>query len=243
MYNNANWLFTNPKVFDKKTLVGLKLWEQTYKGDYVSVYEEVDEYKYMLKVVHVDNIDQFWTEVKYGQIPGIERSGVRVHAHTILSNGNGVYIMDHAAMGDPKVELTMTARVYANQPYFNPTKFTNMFKKTIVLFYHTVRGFHGDLHDENVLVNLDGHQKLVSIKIIDYANITPFNPSQRLPRSYNALLDRVQRDFRKMTYTEIDEYPKDTGIQVKWQKRIPVRSNKNMLTRLPQWKRTFVLDI
>jgi hypothetical protein len=233
------WKFTNPKVFDSHTLIRLTDWEKVYRGDFVSVYE-TDQY--MLKVVHKKHINQFWSEVRYGQMPGIEKSGVRVHAYTIMSNGKGAYIMDHASMGNPKVDITMTVEAYAKQSYFNATRFNKLFKKTLVTFYRTVRGFHGDLHDNNVLVNLDMNRKLVNIKIIDYANVTPFTRSQRLPTTYDALLKKAHRDFQQLTYTDLDEYPEGSGIRVKWQKDIPVRSNKNMLKRLPRWKAILASD-
>lgn len=232
----ADWKFTNPKVFGKTKLKKLTQWNQVYKGTHVAVFEETNESKYMLKILDKKFRIQFWTEIKYGQIPGIEKSGVRVHAHAILENGSGVYIMDHASMGDPNVSATMTVDMYSKKPFFNAVKLNTMLKSTLLTFYRTVKGFHGDLHDGNVMVNLDKKNKLLSVKIIDYANITPFTRSKRMPRSFDHVMSKIKKEFNRLKFTELNEYPEGSGIQVKWQGDIPVRSNQVMLTQLHPWK-------
>eukprot|EP00959_Pyramimonas_sp_CCMP1952_P168804 3526679-Pyramimonas_sp.AAC.1 len=55
----------------------------------------------------------FDVDVRIGTLPGIEKSGVRIHAWYVdRASKKAGYIMDHVSMGDPRVSKSMTVQEY-----------------------------------------------------------------------------------------------------------------------------------
>jgi hypothetical protein len=195
------------------------------------VYDVNNDRKYVIKVVKDKSLKhQFIQELKYGTQSNL-RAGihVRIHAFDIRPNGTGVYVMDHVSFGAKDVHQSITAERYMKQKYFDKTRFIKKFEQALRSFYRTFKGFHGDLHAQNVMVNLRADRSLKNVVIIDYANIQPFT---------GKTLKNAHKAFVTIDIQSTGDYPVGSGIPVKWvhNETIPVRSNKNMLTRLPKWK-------
>ena len=178
-------------------------------------------------------MSQFRQELKYGTMKNVlKNEQIRVHA--FATHGRlGAYVMDHVSFGDKNV-VSMTAEEYMDSRFFDKKTFSKKFFKSLKTFYKTFGGFHGDLHAENVMVNVRKNGLLKNVVIIDYANIQPFQ------RSFSkTVLHDVHTAFMKIRSEDlIEEYPPGSGIPVKWVSGgIPVRSNKNMLDKLEEWRR------
>ena len=215
--------------------VNVTSYSQVYSTDNVGVYDINQDKRYVLKIVKSPKLmPQFYRELKYGTIHGLNKGQVRVHAFAIHGR-SGAYVMDHVSFGDKSV-VSMTAEDYMNSSLFDKKTFRTKFQESLKLFYKTFKGFHGDLHAENVMVNVHKRtEKLKNVVIIDYANIQPFQ------RKTKKVLENVHTAFLDVqSQNKVVEYPPGSGIPVKWVSGdIPVRSNKDMLNKLNEWKPIF----
>jgi hypothetical protein len=113
---------------------------------------------------------QFKNEIKVGTKPNIENVGVQTHAW-FKTKDYGIQIMDNAIKGNEhhkSIDLTNYKKTFT-------TEFYKLFAKNLLTFYKTTQGFHGDLHDQNVLIILNKKtNKVVNIIIIDYETFVPF---------------------------------------------------------------------
>ena len=233
------WIYpTNPAF--KHELRTFKRYELTYSTKDVRVYA-IDN-KYVLK--ESNNMVQFLREIEHGTRPELRKGvHVRIHAYWIHpKRTSGMYIMDHASFGATDVQRTITAKAYLKSPHFNPATFFPKFRSALQGFYRAFRGFHGDLHAKNVMVNLGPKNGLKSVVIIDYANIVPFINNKNSEANKNTSVNNVQRAFKALPTYGYEEYPKRSGIQVKWVDDIPVRSNVDMLHKLHDWKPLRVIE-
>lgn len=236
MWIYRKWIYSTPAF--KREHDTFKSLDMTYSTKDVKVYDvNPGEKKYVIKeIINSPNkMGQFLREIKYGTRRGLRKGGhVRIHAYWMHPDRtSGLYIMDHASFGATDIKQTMTARSYLNSPHFNPAAFTTKFRSALQRFYSAFRGFHGDLHASNVMVNLGPRYKIKSVVIIDYANIIPFKTST----NKNISIKNVQAAFNALpARAGYEEYPKRSGIQVKWVDDIPVRSNVDMLNKLSDWK-------
>jgi hypothetical protein len=196
----------------------------------------------------------FDMEKYVGSIPGIERSGgVRVHAHTTVRYRTRCYyalILDHASFGHKDVAFTMPAKDYLRRIRHNNDKldaFHRLFAFKLKAFYRAVRGFHGDLHDQNVVVTLDKSRNLFNIVILDYGRFVPFFLNNHnhndldidldLDLDLKTVLDKGHRTFENVTRNLHFTY---LGVPRRAYKRTgtrnPSASNRNMLQSQRYWK-------
>lgn len=206
---------------------------KVYSTHAVGVYDINKDKRFVLKVIKSPKLmPQFHQELKYGTMKHVlKNKQIRVHAFA-LHGRLGAYVMDHASFGDKNV-VSMTAEEYMDSEFFNKTDFSKKFFESLKRFYKTFGGFHGDLHAENVMVNVQKNGLLKNVVIIDYANIQPFQ------RKTKNVLKNVHSAFEKIkSRNSVTNYPPGSGIPVKWVSgEIPVRSNKNMLYKLEEWRR------
>eukprot|EP00959_Pyramimonas_sp_CCMP1952_P051913 1085149-Pyramimonas_sp.AAC.1 len=121
---------------------------------------------------------------------------------------------------------------------FDAASFRRMLKRTLRDFYLVVKGFHGDLHMQNVMVNVDAAGKPVSIKIIDYGSMLrfrDFDPTENM--SLSTILKKGHRNMMNRKLDFVEHFPVGTDIPMFKHKRGKndyefVRSNRNMLERL-----------
>lgn len=224
------WTYLTPE-FQK---ANVKSFTKVYNTNTVAVYDVNKDKRFVLKVVKSPKLmSQFYQELKYGTIKNVlKNEQIRVHAFAIHGR-LGAYVMDHVSFGDKKV-ISMTAEKYMMTDFFDQKVFSKKFFNTLKRFYATFGGFHGDLHAENVMVNVYIKDKrLKSVVIVDYANIQPFQ------RKTSNVLRNAHNAFKHIqSQNDVEEYPHGSGIPVKWvSDDIPVRSNKNMLNKLNKWRR------
>jgi hypothetical protein len=256
------WIFRTPNF--RRVMDTFRTLKTVYSTDEVKVYDiNPGENKYVLKRLavpaqdHDGKLSQFFREIENGMQPGLRKgSHVRIHAFFISPDlTSGMYIMDHASFGDPGIARTMTAHKYMKSEYFDDKDFRTKLDAALDRFYRVFRGFHGDLHASNVVVNLTAQNKIKNVVIIDYANIFPFDNHNK--NKYVA--KNINRTFAAIPYNVYDEYPLYSDIQVKWVPmktklpghiilsnkvktrtivgKVPVRSNANMLRKLNNWSK------
>lgn len=226
------WTYITPD-FRK---VNVKSFTKVYSTKTVDIYDINKDKRFVLKVIKSPKLmPQFYQELKYGSMKNVlKNEQIRVHAFA-THDRLGAYVMDHVSFGDKNVE-SMTAEEYMDSDLFDKKNFSKKFFKSLNTFYKTFGGFHGDLHAENVMVNVQSNGLIKNVVLIDYANIQPFPQKNN---HNNRVLHDVHTAFMNIhSKDNIEEYPSGSGIIVKWVSGgIPVRSNKNMLDKLDEWRR------
>lgn len=123
-----------------------------------SVYEINHDKRYVVKLT--TDRDSFRMERYVGSIDGIRRygGGVRVHAHASFTSSNVRFyalLMDHASFGNPDVTVVSAKHFLRNhnnlQQQQRSAAFFRSFARSLAAFYRTTQGFHGDIHNNNVL--------------------------------------------------------------------------------------------
>ena len=109
----------------------------------------------------------FMTEVKIGSLRRIGAVGPRVIAYRKTMLG-GEFVMDNVEMGQNVQSLSI-----ANKRIRVTPALWTMIKETIQKFYKITKGYHGDLHGDNIMIIL--HKNHYTIKIIDYGAHRRFN--------------------------------------------------------------------
>ena len=220
-----------------------------------SVYEINKDKKYVVKIM--TNRDAFDMERYVGLKAGIERSaGVRVHAYTTTTTTAAsasaftaarcfyAVLLDHASFGNKAVRFTMPAKDYLAHIKTQPQRreaFDRRFAQKLRAFYTTVQGFHGDLHNQNVVVTLDKRGHLLNIVILDYGRFVPFNNGSN-SGLYNlrTMLNIGHRRFEHATRNQHFSYLGVPRRAFKYtHTQNPSASNRNMLHSDIYWKRAY----
>lgn len=227
----SGWVFKNTKQFDSTDLKKIRLLRKLRDCDEDQlVFQVNDSNKYVVKFVYFTapaDIESFLNEIRIGFLPSVDTFSVNVHAYTYVNkDGNyGIYVMDHVTSGKPGVK-SMSLYDYLNSPNLNYKSFIVKFHKVLQSFYKATEGFHGDLHNQNVLVLLNKNNKLTKVKIIDFGMFTPFKGYNR-SMTLSQFLNLSQSTFDNMKSNHQSVY---NGVPVKYfPSGRPTRSNKSML--------------
>jgi hypothetical protein len=116
------------------------------------------------KEMPIKNKKIFAREVHVGSMRGIEACGPRVFAWRI-SGGQCEYIMDNLARGDKNAKVRTFATYRGEKPW-------RKLYDVLLKFYKVTKGFHGDLHLNNMAIITKGSR--VSVQIFDYGTWHPF---------------------------------------------------------------------
>jgi len=144
----------------------------------------------ILKVIDLRDPEEragFDNEIRIGQIKGIEKLGTRTLAYGI-SNNIGYHVMTDVTYNKSKSNLTSVS-LYQYMKKLNACPSTEhpLYKKlfkTLFDFYKLTKGYHGDLHGQNIYVvyELPYIDNVKSIKIIDYGAHVKFKNSNALAK-------------------------------------------------------------
>jgi hypothetical protein len=167
-------------------------------GVYGKVYEYGTDKRYVVKQMTLktqNDLKTFLNEIRIGMIPGIERVGTRIYTFKI-DRSIGQYIMDHALRGETSLVMS-TLQKYIER--FHPSEMSPIFKKlktTLRNFWLITKGYHGDLHADNIAVIHKPDGTVVRVMILDYGshkktkvrltrNMTFENLAQAINKNFN----------------------------------------------------------
>lgn len=224
----------DPKgVIDDVSLV------QVSNGEYNQGVYTTSDNKYVVKI-ETSNVFKNSKITQHGTKPQLKvNGGVRLHAFKTFNKGKHVIsIMDHASYGKKGV-TTFTAHnyfVHCSKSFDKPTNeniaktFFEKLNKILHNFYKTVRGFHGDLHANNIMViaNANDVRNILDIRIIDYGNIVPLNVDVK---TLNTFLTEGHENFLSQVKLDRSVKPDPAKVYANKSQRL-VRSNKNMVNVL-----------
>lgn len=153
---------------------------KTVGGLHGEVFELGTDMKYVLKHMSLRNetdMNIFRNEIRVGTIPGIQSVGPKIYAwKTLLTTKppEGIYIMDHILRGE-KDNTWMTLAVYlAVINDIQPTDpvFVKL-RRTLRNFWLLTKGYHGDLHYNNIAVVVSKKVKANMVKRYRRKNNVP----------------------------------------------------------------------
>ena len=191
-----------------------------------------------------DNLKIFLNEVKVGSSPGIEKVGPRIYMWMIRRDKNGYatsgeYVMDSFTKGHDNLVYTSlknyTKKVFGATCPAPNHPLLKMLKSTLTNFWKVTKGYHGDLHTENIAVVLDPKNILVPKRVIifDYGSHKAF----KVPVSdtmcfedFIQIIDSQWKNTVKKYGDRVEQYPEDSSVNVVYPERSqPRRPNSQLL--------------
>lgn len=196
----------------------------------------------------MDYLKVFLNEVKVGTSPGIEKVGPKIYAWRVTRTPDGEikqgqYIMDNYNYGlarDEKVQkLSMYMKRFSGGAC--PMKGDPIFQKVksaMVTFWRATKGYHGDLHTNNMAVIIDTHTgKPKKVIVFDYGAHRPFKKPPPVDTCFKDYISLIKKEFRetfhrrKATKNPHENTVKQTIFQCRNQ---PFRCNAAMLNKMKQ---------
>jgi hypothetical protein len=206
------WIYIDTNTIPSELKIKQKLERINKKSAYGDVYRIGTDNKYVLKVMICNNKSDFNTfknELVVGSIDGIEAVGPRIYAY-LYANNIGEYIMDNILKGRDHHVLYSVYDYFMK--VFGSNKcpsirhiFYRKLRRTLIRFYNITKGYHGDLHSDNMMVVLDSNNKLLEVRIIDYGSHRTFHNTKE-STCLESLFERI--------HTEWNEYSKENEIKI-----------------------------
>lgn len=208
-----------------------------------SVHKLGTDDRYVIKTMvfkkgsNTDYLKIFLNEVKVGRIPAIKKVGPRIYAWRIIRNPQGTaikgqYIMDSFTRGKPLKVQTVGQYLKGTCPApASGSPFFIKLKEALFNFWNITKGYHGDLHKENMVVLLKNNGEISHIQIFDYGAHKRFKESTK-STCFEEYVDQIDREFKKR-YNKVgnDEfYPPQSKVKIVHPTRgQSFRPNTNML--------------
>lgn len=249
----------------------LKLLGRGEFGRVYSVTNGLTENRYVIKVVSFstkDDIDKLMREIQIGSLSEINTVGVKTHGFSFVDKytlkslkvpikyGNGslggaIIIMDHFLKGRNDIHhLTLNKYMqtfYQNSCPSSNHKLIKFLKRQLKIFYKITKGYHGDLHGDNMQVllkKMDGESSSIeNIIISDYGSHIPFRnlnnnalQSACLKDIFDLINLQFIQNFEKYHTPSLLSYPEGSRIPIipTIRGRQPFRPNTYMLKYLNQ---------
>ncbi len=155
------------------------------------------------KIEVPEQINDFDTEVQIGRMPGIKKVGTQIYNSTMFDLGStrlAAYVMDNLLTRREKILNYKVIPLSKYKPLDQKEKerSVRMYEKLLFDFYKVSRGWHGDLHGQNIQVIRDGYGRLSRMKIIDYGSHVMFKNQNRLnnARTLRNILTQITNETK-----------------------------------------------
>ena len=175
----------------------------------------------------------FDNEVSVGSTPGIGDVGPRIYAYKKTPT-QMIYIMNNVIT---QTNISHGHKLLTLYDYYNnilrkacPLPGHPIYKElsqTLVKFYTLTKGWHGDLHDQNILVIVDRNNNVISTKIIDYGAHQKF--TMGVPTCLKDIFSRTTVEFNRKSNRERLSNPLPATRIKDPTEGQPYRINKNVL--------------
>ena len=187
-----------------------------------------------------DDMKIFTNEVRVGSLPGIKRVGPKIYAWRVLRDSrdritSAEYIMDDFTAVPPD-HVVFTLHQYAHALNSCPRADDPIFplmKKTLTNFWRITKGYHGDLHMNNLAVVINKKTTMpLKVIIFDYGSHKKFKNFPGNAACFEDFVKKIDEEFTKRFSKSktVYGYLNDTGTRVAEGRRgQPRRSNANML--------------
>lgn len=208
--------------------------------------------KYTMKTQKINDINNKYTfnnELKVGSNQKLQKNfiGPYIYAYSTYKKGNqkyGAYIMDHWERGLDNVKSS-TLLDFLNKhkkscPLPN-SDLINRLEHLLLSFYKITKGYHGDLHSNNIAVVTDSKNNILFLQIYDYGAHKKFRNTQKFDKC-STLIDLfklIKSEFNENTKQIFNGvyFPPNTKTKVLYPNvGQPYRSNTNVLKFVNKFK-------
>ena len=189
-----------------------KVGQELAHGTYGSVHELGTDKRYVIKRMDLGSDDMnlnllrtFTNELRVGTTPRISQVGPKIYGWRVFSdsdeNGNdewtGEYIMDNVLRGETEL-VSQSLAQYVTK--WKPGPGAPLFKKlktTLRNFWLITKGYHGDLHGNNIAVVSRPDGTVVRVMIYDYG--AHKRTKVRLTRNmtFEQLTEAINKNFAR----------------------------------------------
>jgi hypothetical protein len=198
------------------------------------------------KNTKMDYLKVFLNEVRVGSSPGIEKAGPKIHAWRVHRNSVGTiksaeYIMDDYEAGLARSEKAMKMSAYMKRFRGGacPLKGDPIFQKlksTMETFWRVTKGYHGDLHTNNLAVVVDVFtNEPKRVIVFDYGAHRPFKNPPPDSACFKDYISLINKEFRA-TFHKRKQVRRTLGNTLNQTvypgRNQPFRSNAMMLNRM-----------
>ena len=243
-YSNKGVTITNgPKIKNFNMITNLPVTEYINRGRFGSIHKLGSNEKYVMKTMDFDNpgagdlLKVFFNELSVGKNPKISQVGPRIYAWRIIRDVEGYategqYIMDSFTGGNENLDSAILSNLklcpLPNDPIYT------MLRKTITKFWKITKGFHGDLHTDNIAIVFNKKSKKIKkILIFDYGSHKKFKTRINSTTCFEDFLRIIDKEFHNRLgkpNTNMGVYPVTSKIHTIFPKRSQARRpNTHML--------------
>ena len=204
-----------------------------------------DQNRFVMKTMYLRSPSDhriFVNELTVGMNPAIKIVGPKIYLWRQWYKDGlliGQYIMDNFTKGKPGY-FTMSLQDYARKMWDTcpgkDDKVIKLLKKRLTQFWKITKGYHGDLHTENIALIFNQEGDLKNLYIFDYGAHKKFKnlrESNYQRYCFEDYIKTIQKQF-KISYNRkggSNFYP-NVSVPVVKPKGQPYRSNANMLSKL-----------
>ena len=218
----------------------------TKKSAYGTVYKHENGFvvkKMKFVDVDVDYLKIFLNELRVGSSPGVERVGPKIYAWRVNRNRLGRIMSGEYVMSDFTAGLRRDQAVISLSEYMKrfrggacPMKGDPIFQKlksTMTTFWRVTKGYHGDLHTNNLAVILDVFSnKPLKVIVFDYGAHRPFKNPPPDSACFKDYIKLINKEFREV-FHKLKEPKRKIGNTLQQTvypgRNQPFRSNAMML--------------
>lgn len=187
-----------------------------------------------------DLVKIFLNEIRVGSTPGISAVGPQIYAFRLIRNDQGrlikgQYIMDNLEKNGNIMTLSKYMKTYFSSscPPHNHPLFKKL-KQTLEIFWKITKGYHGDLHNENIIVVHD-NDDVKKVKLIDYGAHKRFKVNIGRRTCFDDFMKIINKTFNNKVAKSGNTsfYPRASKVKLLFPKRGQgIRSNAQMLKGL-----------
>jgi len=195
--------------------------------------------QYVIKTIKINSnikFKEYTNELYVGTCKNIENTGPKIYAFRMNKRlQQGEYVMDNL------YKFTNEIQTFDMHSYINYVKtfsdnekkkeyiaiLLKQFIKTLKLFYKITKGYHGDLHLENVMVYIDSSMyKVVDVKVFDYGSFRKFKSNS----TKNKILVNIFSDILNNVVGQNTKETNRGGVNMAFVVNIPpFRANHKLI--------------
>jgi hypothetical protein len=162
----------------------------------------------------------FFNELRVGSTPGISAVGPRIYAWRIRGQ-YCEYIMDNFVKGDTTLAAT-TFHEYMWKHFAKkcPPKSHAVWgrlRTLLVHFWRVTKGYHGDLHANNIVVLTKPDGSIKRMMIFDYGSHKKFKASVNKSTCFDDFITLIRTEFHRSNQKSeynLNEFPNGSGIMM-----------------------------
>ncbi len=199
--------------------------------------------RYVLKQMDISTPARrriFENEVTIGSTPGISAIGPKIYAFTYSQDERkGSYIMDNFIKGK-KGYSSMSLAEFAREAWRNscPTRSNPVIKdlkSKLTNFYKITKGYHGDLHSDNIQLIFDENDHFKKVMIFDYGAHKLFKTNVA-GKCFEEIMNTINKEFKnsynRKAATARTTFHPNKSVPMVEPKGQQYRSNATVLKRL-----------